>query len=144
MPVGSSNGPWVCLGTNSAECIGLALFTAGVFVTDPSLGYPPGTHSSGPQTLHGTIHGVAGLIAFISVAIASFVIARRFAGDPEWKGWALDPTVTGILVESSSLPLPQCLPSTKLASCETRQPACCSVLRLSLAGVGLPSWRFGF
>jgi hypothetical membrane protein len=77
---------------------GLALITAGVFVTDPSLGYPPGTHSSGPQTLHGTIHGVSGLIAFTSVAIASFVIARRFAGDPDWKGWALYSTVTGILV----------------------------------------------
>jgi hypothetical membrane protein len=77
---------------------GLALITAGVFVTDPSLGYPPGTLSSGPQTLHGTIHGVAGLIAFTSVTIASFVIARRFAGDPNWKGWALYSTVTGILV----------------------------------------------
>jgi hypothetical membrane protein len=78
--------------------IGLALMTAGVFVADPSLGYPPGTHSSGPQTLHGTIHGVAGLITFTSLAIASFVIARRFAGDPNWKGWALYSTVTGILV----------------------------------------------
>src|SRR3984893_11839012 len=77
---------------------GLALVVAGLFVTDPSLGYPPGTHSSGPQTLHGTIHGVAGLIAFTSVAIASFVIARRFAGDADWKGWALYSTVTGILV----------------------------------------------
>jgi hypothetical membrane protein len=77
---------------------GLALITAGLFVTDPSLGYPPGTHSSGPQTLHGTIHGVAGLIAFSSVAIASFVMARRFAGDPNWKGWALYSIVTGILV----------------------------------------------
>lgn len=77
---------------------GLALITAGVFVTDPSLGYPPGTHSSGPQTLHGTIHGVSGLIAFTSVAIASFVIARRFAGDPDWKGRALYSTFTGIMV----------------------------------------------
>lgn len=77
---------------------GLALITAGVFVTDPSLGYPPGSHGSGPQTLHGTIHGVAGLIAFMSVAIASFVMARRFAGDPNWKRWTLYSTITGILV----------------------------------------------
>src|SRR6266516_613461 len=76
----------------------VALIVAGLFVTDPSLGYPPGTQSSGPQTLHGTIHGVAGLIAFSSLPIASFVMARRFAGDPNWKGWALYSIVTGVLV----------------------------------------------
>ena len=77
---------------------GASLIVAGLFVTDPSLGYPPGTHGSGPQTLHGTIHGVAGLIAFSSSAIASFVMARRFAGDPNWRGWALYSIVTGVLV----------------------------------------------
>jgi len=77
---------------------GLALIVAGLFVTDPSLGYPPSTHGGGPQTLHGTVHGVAGFITFSSVAIASFVMARRFAGDPDWKGWALCSIVTGILV----------------------------------------------
>lgn len=80
---------------------GLALIVAGLFVTDPSLGYPPGTHSSGPQTLHGTIHGVAGLIVFSSLALACFVMARRFAGDPNWKGWALYSIVTGVLVIAS-------------------------------------------
>src|SRR5438876_2094481 len=47
----------------------VALIVAGLFVTDPSLGYPPGTHGSGPQTLHGIIHGVAGLTTFSSLAI---------------------------------------------------------------------------
>jgi hypothetical membrane protein len=77
---------------------GVSLIVAGVFVTDPSLGYPPGTHTSGPQTLHGTIHGVNAIIAFGSLAAAIFVMARRFAGDPNWKGWALYSLVTGILV----------------------------------------------
>ena len=76
----------------------VALIVAGLFVTDSSLGYPPGTHGSGPQTLHGIIHGVAGLITFSSLAIASFVMARRFAGDPNWKGWAVYSIVTGVLV----------------------------------------------
>src|SRR5438105_12318119 len=76
---------------------GVSLIVAGLFVTDPSLGYPPGTHGSGPQTLHGTIHGVAGLVAFTSLPIASFVIARRFAGDSNWKGWALYSIATGVL-----------------------------------------------
>ena len=76
----------------------VALIVAGLFVTDPSLGYPPGTYGSGPQTLHGIIHGVAGLITFSSLAIASFVMARRFAGDPNWKGWSVYSIVTGVLV----------------------------------------------
>lgn len=79
----------------------VALIVAGLFVTDPNLGYPPGTQSSGPQTLHGTIHGLAGLITFSSLAAASFVMARRFARDPNWKGWALYSLVTGILVAVS-------------------------------------------
>jgi uncharacterized protein DUF998 len=41
---------------------------------------------------------LAGLITFSSLALASFVMARRFAGDPDWKGWALYSIVTGILV----------------------------------------------
>src|SRR5437660_2569551 len=89
---GSLWGP-LLLGT-----FGVGLIIAGLFVTDPSLGYPVGTHGNGPQTLHGTIHGIAGLICFSSVAIASFVMARRFAGDPAWKGWALYSTITGIVV----------------------------------------------
>lgn len=77
---------------------GAALIVAGLFVTDPSLGYPPGTTSSGPQTLHGTIHGVAGLVTFTSLSFASFVIARRFVGNPNWKGWAIYSNITGAVV----------------------------------------------
>ena len=77
---------------------GVGLIVAGVFVTDPSLGYPPGTHTSGPQTLHGTIHGVNAIITFGSLAAACFVMARRFAGDPNWKGWALYSSITGAVV----------------------------------------------
>jgi hypothetical protein len=78
---------------------GLALIVAGVFVTDGSLGYPPGAQAgTWHQTLHGTIHGVAGLVAFTSLPLACFVVARRFAGDPNWKGWALYSVVTGAVV----------------------------------------------
>ena len=77
---------------------GASLIIAGLFVTDPSLGYPSGTTSSGHQTLHGTIHGVAGLVAFCSVAAVCFVMARRFAHDPNWKGWAIYSNVTGAIV----------------------------------------------
>ena len=77
---------------------GLALIIAGIFVTDRSLGYPPGTSGGGPQTPHGTIHGVAGLIAFTSLSAACFVMSRRFVGDPKWKGWTLYSLVSGTIV----------------------------------------------
>lgn len=77
---------------------GLGLIVAGLFVTDPNLGYPPGAHMGGPQTLHGTIHGLAGLFCFSLLAAASFVVARRFVGDPNWKGWALYSIITGMVI----------------------------------------------
>jgi hypothetical protein len=79
---------------------GLSLIIAGLFVTDPSLGYPPGISSS-TQTLHGIIHGANAPLAFGSLTIAIFVMARRFARDPAWRGWTLYSLVTGILFVGS-------------------------------------------
>jgi len=42
--------------------------------------------------------GNAGLVVFSSLAAASFVMARRFADDPAWRGWALYSLITGIVV----------------------------------------------
>ena len=71
--------------------VGVGLILAGVFVTDPALGYPPGT-PPGPAattTLHGTIHFIGGAISvFAGLPAACIVLARRFAGDPAWRGWA--------------------------------------------------------
>jgi len=75
---------------------GLALIAGGLFTTDPSLGYPPGAPST--PTFHGELHVLASLVAFGSLAAASFVLARRFAGDPTWRGWTLYSIVTGIFV----------------------------------------------
>lgn len=77
----------------------LDVVVAGIFVTDPALGYPPGS-PNGPQgqTLHGAIHGVAGLLAFGVLAATCFVYARRFRGDPDWKGWALYSNFTGAII----------------------------------------------
>ncbi len=77
---------------------GLGLVVAGLFVTDPGLGYPVGEQGSGLQTLHGTSHGLAGLVTFRSLTAACFVMAWSFAGNPSWKGWTLYSIVTGVLV----------------------------------------------
>jgi hypothetical membrane protein len=79
---------------------GLGLIGSGLFVADPDLGYPPGAPSSGqaPPTLHGTLHTIATLVTFSSLVAASMVLARRFAGDPGWKGWTFSSRATGLLV----------------------------------------------
>lgn len=81
--------------------VGVGLIIAGIFVTDPAFGYPPGT-PDGPTlhpTLHGNIHFFIGGLAFFSGLPAScFVFARRFAGNPQWKAWAASSVATGVLM----------------------------------------------
>jgi len=87
---GSTWGP-ILLGI-----FGLCLIGAGIFMTDPLLGYPPGAPST--ITLHGILHNLFSLVAFTSLAAACFVLARRFVSDPAWRGWAFYSIATGILV----------------------------------------------
>lgn len=80
---------------------GVGLIGAGIFVTDPALGYPPGT-PPGPTlhpTLHGNIHFFFGAIFFFcGLSAACFVLARRWATEPAWRGWAIYSVLTGILM----------------------------------------------
>ena len=87
---GSTWGP-ILLGI-----FGLCVIGAGLFVADPVLGYPPGAPSA--PTLHGALHVLFSLVAFTSLPAACFVLARRFAGDPGGRGWAIYSIATGILV----------------------------------------------
>ncbi|HEU5437934.1 MAG TPA: DUF998 domain-containing protein [Ktedonobacterales bacterium] len=89
---GSIGGP-ILLGI-----FGLSLISAGIFVTGPGLGYPPGAPVHSQESAHAVIHALSGLLAFISLAAACFVLARRFAGDPIWRGWAPYSAVSGAIV----------------------------------------------
>ena len=75
---------------------GMALLVAGVFATDPALGYPPGAPIV--RTTHGLVHGLAGLAAFSLLAAACFVMAWSFAGDPASRGWAIYSASTGLVI----------------------------------------------
>jgi hypothetical protein len=90
---GSNWGP-VLVGS-----FGLSLVVAGGFVTDPGLGYPPGTplRAGGPTTWHGLVHGLNGLVAFGSLTAASFVFARRYAAQPGARAGARCSLVNGIV-----------------------------------------------
>lgn len=84
---------------------GLGLVAAGVFLTDPGRGYPPGAPLKGdPQTWHGYAHGINGAVLFnIVLPAACFVLARRFAVESRSRGWATYSRITGALILAISL-----------------------------------------
>ena len=88
---GSTGGP-LLVGVWAVGLLG-----AGVFVTDPVSGYPPGTPDrlSG-NSWHGGLHDLFSLLGFVSLAAACFVFGRWFAGRGK-RGWALYSAVSGVV-----------------------------------------------
>jgi hypothetical protein len=74
----------------------ITLLVAGIFSTDPVLGYPPGAPEV--QTTQGAIHGVAGLLAFTLLPAACFVTAWHFAKQPGEGRWTIYSIVVGAVV----------------------------------------------
>jgi hypothetical membrane protein len=75
---------------------GLGLIVAGIFITDPALGYPSGVQVV--HTTHGLIHGLAGLAVFTLLAISCLVMAWRFLADTSTRGWAFYSALTAMLI----------------------------------------------
>jgi hypothetical protein len=76
--------------------IGIGLFGAGMFVTDPMNGYPPGTPDLLLQySLTGRLHRLFSALVFLGLPGACFVFARLFARRGE-RRWSLYSRVTGI------------------------------------------------
>lgn len=69
-----------------------SLLVAGIFTTDPGLGYPPGQPEV--HTTHGLIHGFAGLAVFTLLPAACFVMAWHFARRRR-PGWSVYSAVVG-------------------------------------------------
>ncbi len=89
-------GTW---GPRLIGAFGVSLIVGGVFVADPSFGFPPGTPAGMPEEVswHAIIHGIAPAVGFLSLVAASFVFARRFAAFGQL-GWAVGCVITGVLV----------------------------------------------
>ena len=70
--------------------VGLGLIGAGVFVTDPASGYPPGAPlgigTDKPPSWRGGLHLLASILVFGGFPTACVVFARRFqlSGDRRW------------------------------------------------------------
>ncbi len=73
----------------------VALIAAGVFVADPGRGYPPGSHEPPQSTLHSTLHGLASLIAFLSLGVAPLVVAAHTRSSRAWGVYSM---LSGIVV----------------------------------------------
>jgi hypothetical protein len=70
---------------------------AGVFTTDPGLGFPPGAPAGMPATMswHADLHSLGFFVAFSSLTAACFVIARRFASLGR-RRWAVGCAAVGL------------------------------------------------
>jgi hypothetical protein len=76
---------------------GIGLLGAGVFLTDPVSGYPPGTPDLLVNTTaHGELHDSFSLAGFLALTAACFVFSYRFIRQGK-NGWAIYSTITGIL-----------------------------------------------
>jgi hypothetical protein len=77
-------------GTRLLAIYGIGLIWAGVFRTDPALGYPPGTPDGDPVRVswHGMLHNFAPVGIGLALSAACLVFARRFAREGR-RGWAL-------------------------------------------------------
>lgn len=92
--------PWIRAGSTWGPiliaAIGIGLFGAGMFVTDPMNGYPPGTPDLLLQySLPGRLHRLFSALVFLGLPGACFVFARLFARRGE-RRWSLYSKVTGI------------------------------------------------
>jgi hypothetical protein len=75
--------------------MGIGLLGAGLFVTDPMNGYPPGTPLlSFDVTLTGRLHRLFSAFVFLGLPGACFVFARLFNRRGK-RGWALYSALTG-------------------------------------------------
>jgi hypothetical protein len=83
--------------------VGASLVWAGVFVTDPANGYPPGTPAGSPDdpSWHAVLHNLAPVAASAALVAACLVFARRFAAQGR-RGWVAYCLTTALVLLAPS------------------------------------------
>jgi hypothetical protein len=76
--------------------IGVGLIVDGFFSQDPVVGYPIGA-VVGATTTHAVVHTLAAFVTITAIAASCFVLARRFAAEPRWRGWVVYTVLAGLL-----------------------------------------------
>jgi hypothetical protein len=92
-PLGGSTWGPLLVGAHAIGLLG-----AGIFVTDPVSGYPPGTPDrlQGHGSVHAALHDLFSAGTFLGLPAACLVFARRFAGWGQ-PGWAIYSAATGLV-----------------------------------------------
>ena len=75
--------------------VALGLIAAGVFVTDPGFGYPPGERTPSQATFHDTVHGLVSFIVFFTLSLVAIVVALQAWSSRLWAWYSL---VSGVAV----------------------------------------------
>ncbi len=103
VPVAGRRGAW---GAWLIGVFGAGMVAASVFSADPVDGFPPGTPLGPPTTIstQGFVHFLVGMIGFLALMAACFVLGRWFAAIGR-RGWATFSTVTGAVFLLSWLSL---------------------------------------
>ncbi|HLO29075.1 MAG TPA: DUF998 domain-containing protein [Anaerolineales bacterium] len=85
-------------GTLLIGLVGIGLIGAGIFITDPLNGYPPGAPLMPVvRTEHGKLHDLFGVPVFLGLPFACFIFGRWFARLGK-RGWAVYSVLSGILM----------------------------------------------
>lgn len=71
-----------------AVLAGLAMICTGIFTLDPGKGYPPGIAAPAHPSVHAQVHNVASYVSLTVTVAGLLILARRFAREPTWRGWA--------------------------------------------------------
>lgn len=75
----------------------IGLLGAGIFVTDPVNGYPPGTPDQIQHpTVHGALHDLLSVPGFLALLAACFALSHGFAARRQ-RGWAVYSATTGVV-----------------------------------------------
>ena len=77
---------------------GLSMIIVGIFVEDPSKGYPIGVVPPVSATLHGSIHTSVSFVSLIATIALLFVLASRLSVERGWRGWPTWLRTTAVLM----------------------------------------------
>ncbi|MFJ2899714.1 DUF998 domain-containing protein [Streptomyces sp. NPDC087218] len=78
---------------------GVSFLLAGAFAADPGAGFPAGTPETRVASLsaHGAVHMFSGMVGYLALCAAFFVLARHFAARNR-RGWAVASRVVPAVV----------------------------------------------
>ena len=124
------------MGPRLVGLFGLSLIVAGLFSTDPAMGYPPDAPFKSAMTVHGLIHGLNAPVCFGLVTVSTIVLGRHFLCDPSSRWLDAASLAVGVMIVLSFAGATTCSVMDGTASGRMRPRVWCSGLGSRSAGSG--------